>query len=221
MVQIPSPFWSFSLIDLLCVYLVSVESDQHSSRSPLSGDGQSKILSLCPLCACCTVLMADQVCGSHLTPAESACSCPHSLNPLCCALVPCLFPTLFLHSCFQPECWAVCWLQLSFTGWIHSIIIYCFRLPGSFWVLESVVQYMCSLSCPVSYADMLKRDCFPLGKWETFWSATQFLQLNELFWKEITLLGACFPICTRRDLNRWSIRLPPALCIHVISIVQK
>ena len=93
MVQIPSPFWSFSLIDLLCVYLVSVESNQHSSRSPLSGDGQSKILSLCPLCACCTVLIADQVCGSHLTPAESACSCPHSLNPLCCALVPCLFPT--------------------------------------------------------------------------------------------------------------------------------
>ena len=155
MVQIPLPLWSFSPIDLIYASLVSVESDQHNSRSPLSEDGQSKVLSLCPLSACCTVL-AGQACWSH----SNSCLCLHSLNPLCCALVPCLFPTLFLRSCFWPECWAVCWLQLSFTGWIHSIIIYRFRLSGSFWVLESVVQYMCSLSCSVSYADMLKGTVF-------------------------------------------------------------
>lgn len=184
---------------------VSVEYDQHNSRSPLSRDGQSKILSLHPLCTCCTVLIADQVCGSH----TNSCWAYLLMSTLPTSSLQCVGAMSFPHPVLA---------QLFLTRVLGSV-----WTPAEFYWLDTFHRNLCLqtvrvflspwVCCPIYVLSVLlciicryvEKGLFPLRKWETFWSAAQFLQLSELFWKEITLLGACFPICIRRDLNRWSI----------------
>lgn len=76
------------------------------------------------------------MCVTHLTLAEAPYLCLHSLNPLCCVLVPWLSPTLFVHSCFCPESGAACWLQMSFP-WLD--VFHCnpwLQVSEPFWVLS-------------------------------------------------------------------------------------
>lgn len=113
MVQVPAPFWSISLNDLISPYALWVwHLAKHNSSSHLSSEEQSKLSFLCPLYTCCTTLKADQVCG-HTSPS------PRRLRTHVCSfwtLIGKVFsPALFLHSSFWFDHRAACWLQLSFT----------------------------------------------------------------------------------------------------------